>query len=116
MLFRVSPTNWAARLCAAAVVAALGGLMILSAGPPLRWAGWLIIAISVAAGIPAIVSGVVSLRDRPDRYDLNRLWEKEPDSVDPEAEEKRRDLAYCHHCGASCPEAYAICPDCGNKL
>ena len=111
MLFRVSPANWAASLGAAVAVAAFGGIVLLP-----HWSGWLAIALAAAAGIPAAMGGIVALRNRPDRYDLNRLWEKEPDTVDEEAEEKYRDLAYCHHCGASCPATYDICPGCGNRL
>lgn len=53
------------------------------------------------------------IRNRPDPYDLNHLWDKD-ETVDEDSRD--RDLVYCHVCGSSMPQNYATCPQCGNRL
>jgi hypothetical protein len=59
-----------------------------------------------------------------DPYALSRLWdEPAPGEAGHDAEEPdedaafvARDLVFCRHCGASMPEAYRVCPECGVPL
>jgi hypothetical protein len=55
--------------------------------------------------------------NRPDPYDLAKLWEETP----PEPEEPSREaesdaLVLCHRCGSSMPPHIGVCPECGSRL
>ena len=99
------------RLLAAIVAAAFILPLVLDGSLAIRIAGGAVILLCI--GIAA-QSGFALYRQRPDPYDLSRLWEEAPE--EPSPVEQPLDLAYCHVCGASCPQAYATCPQCGNRL
>lgn len=105
-----STTSGAVRIVAAIVLACFGGGLIVAA-PPF---GIGLVCLGLGA---ALWQGYHLWKKRRDPYDLALLWEtSEREAPDPEEEQKVRELAYCHRCGASMPEAYKICPQCGTPL
>ncbi len=102
--------RWRLR-CIAALVAAAFLAPLLAGGPrPLLLAELPLLAYAAFALVQA-----VRLRpSRRDPYDLSRLWDSPPD--EPQESDQSPELVYCHVCGASCPAAYALCPECGNRL
>jgi uncharacterized paraquat-inducible protein A len=117
MLFRNSPTNRPIRLVAALVAICFLVAFAVTAGLPLNALAVPIAVLAAWLALHTILAVVQNRRPREDPYDLRRLWdETPPDSDEPEEDADDRDLAYCHRCGASLPKAYAVCPDCGNRL
>ncbi|MBC8102919.1 MAG: hypothetical protein H7Z41_10060 [Cytophagales bacterium] len=98
-----------AGLIAALLVAGMGCLLYFSglplAGMPLFLGGMALVAWQ----------GVRLFQSRRDPYDLNRLWESEPEPGDEPDEDWHgdKDTVYCHNCGHAVPEPFARCPDCG---
>ncbi len=96
------------RVVAALVLMALS-TPLLYPFPPLR-----IGLIALGAGI-AIYQGVQMWRERPDPYDLSRLYETLPDEPEND-DDPDREFIYCHRCGGSLPAHHSICPQCGGVL
>ena len=71
------------------------------------------------AGLAAVIyQAILMWRERPDRYDLNRLrlvMERE-EADEEEGERYERNLVVCHRCGASMADFHSICPSCGTPL
>ena len=114
MLFRGGAYNRITRLFAGLVVLAMGAPLLLFRNPAILLVGLAICGVGVGA---VVWQGVQMWRERPDPYDLNRLWDTAP--AEPETPpEKPTDanMVYCHRCGSSMSEVHAICPQCGNFL
>jgi uncharacterized paraquat-inducible protein A len=109
MLFRNSPANRITRLVAAVVLACLGGGLLGVVSPP----GLIMVGVGLAI---AGYQGVQMWRERPDPYDLSRLWDKPNLPEEPEEDGRLRELAFCHRCGASMSTKHSICPQCGVPL
>ena len=77
-----------------------------------------VVAVAGLAGVVwSAFRAVAEYRDRPDPYDLNRLWDAppaEPETPDRDAEKDA--LVLCHRCGASMPAHVGVCLECGNRL
>ncbi|MCW3095469.1 MAG: hypothetical protein JWL77_1087 [Chthonomonadaceae bacterium] len=114
MLFRGEPANRITRLFAGLVLMGISAPMFLFRNPLSLLIGFTICGIGLGV---VVWQGWQMWRERPDPYDLNRLWDKpapEPDKpLETPADE---DLIYCHRCGVSMSEIHAICPQCGNFL
>ncbi len=101
-----------AGLIASILLAGMGCLMLFGGmrlvGMPLFFAGLAL----------ALWQGITLTQNRPDPYDLSRLWETEPEPADEPDEDWDGDksLGYCDGCGHSVPEPYARCPDCGRPV
>src|SRR5437868_1012092 len=54
--------------------------------------------VRIAFALPAL------WRDRRDRYDLCKLYDPEPESLDRESDDE--ELVYCWHCGDAFPKAF----------
>ena len=102
----------AAGLIAALLVLVIGAALLPAA--PLF--GVLLIVIGAGAGV---WQGRQLLAARRDRYDLSRLWEREPeqeDAVDEAAVDDDDGTLLCHACGHAVPHPLRVCPDCGRPL
>jgi uncharacterized paraquat-inducible protein A len=101
-----------AGLIASILVAGMGALLLFSGMPligiPLFFGGLAL----------AIWQGITLVQNRPDPYDLSRLWETEPAPEDEPDEDWGEDksLGFCHNCGHAVPEPYARCPECGTTV
>lgn len=115
MPFRSSPANGAFRIAAGLLVVALGVGMIVSPGAPSRLFGSVLALVGLFIAAVGVAQNLIARRQPRDPYDLSKLWDQEPEPEEPE-DERERDLVYCHHCGASMQQAYAICPQCGSRL
>jgi uncharacterized paraquat-inducible protein A len=113
MRSRRSPVNPVTRIVAAIVVMAFSLVVIASGGPLLRGIGLILAGIGLVALLPAVAQW---RRERPDPYDLSRLWEEAPEEGEPEEVEEDDGLLYCHRCGAAMSKVYSICPECGTPL
>lgn len=114
MLFRGGSYNRITRLFAGLVLAGMGAPMLVFRNPPILLVGVAICGIGLGV---VVWQGVQMWRERPDPYDLNRLWDTPPAEPDqPKETPDDGDLIYCHRCGVSMSEAHAICPQCGNFL
>lgn len=114
MLFRGGAANRITRLFAGLVLMAMGAPLLLYRNPVA-----LLLGLGICgAGLGAVIwQGVRMWRERPDPYDLNRLWDTPPPEPDqPQEAFGDEDLIYCHRCGISMPETHSICPKCGNFL
>jgi hypothetical protein len=89
------------------------GCLLLFSGLPL--AGLLLFFVGL---VLAVWQSLAMARNRPDPYDLSRLWETEPEPADEPDEDwgDSKDLGYCYSCGHAVPEPYARCPDCGRPV
>jgi len=113
MLFRSLPVNRITRIFAGLVVMGFGGFILAEETFPAMGIGGALII----CGLSVIISQSVMIwRERPDPYDLSRLWETEPQPEEPEEDGQEHYLSYCHHCGGSMSEVYSICPHCGTPL
>ncbi len=101
------------RLSAGLVIAGFGGLFLAAPWGLDHLLGWLLIALGCAS---AGIQGRCYLRERGNPYDLNRLWEEAPVREEPDDPGHPGTLTYCHRCGASMPDTYSICTECGNFL
>jgi hypothetical protein len=101
-----------ARLIASILVAGMGCLLFFS-GVAIVGAPLFVVGIALS-----IWQVIVLVQNRPDPYDLSRLWETEPEPADEPDEDwdDTENLGYCHGCGHSVPEPYARCPDCGRPV
>ena len=101
-----------AGLIASVLVAGMGALLCFSS---LSLVGIPLFLIGLAL---AVWQGAVLVRNRPDPYDLSRLWEAEPEPADEPDEDwgDNKSLGFCHGCGHAVPEPYARCPDCGRPV
>lgn len=113
MYFRGAPINRITRLMAGVALLAFGGYALLTGLWFLDLVGIAVVLVGLGA---VVVQGRAMWRERSDPYDLSKLWDKPPVIEEPEEDNKERTLAYCHHCGASLPEAYGICPQCGRPM
>jgi hypothetical protein len=113
---QTSPVTVAIRLTASLLLLVFGISALLSAGL------FLLPGLALAAGgIAGLVYTGLQFarerRDRPDPYDLTKLWDKPPPEPEvPERESYDDDLVLCHRCGASMPAHVGICLECGNRL
>lgn len=112
------------------------GLLLLSFSAP-----FLLAANALSRLLGAVLAGggfllmgfalVVWWKERRaanDPYALSRLWDEPArgetageawhnvEEPDEDAAFVARDLVFCRHCGASMPEAYRVCPECGVPL
>ncbi len=111
MLFRGAPANRITRLFASLVVVAMGAPLIVFRNTTLLLMGLAFCAIGLGA---AAWQGIQMWRERPDPYDLTRLWDDPP--LEPEETNHVRDMIYCHRCGSSMSEVHSVCPQCGSPL
>ena len=74
------------------------------------------LALLVSGLVTAMYQGVQLWRERPDPYDLSRIWEAGPDPEVFEEGHPEKGFRMCRHCGLAFPEDYAVCPDCGNVV
>ncbi len=111
MLFRGGTANRMTRLFAGLVILGISAPLVVFRSPVILTTGVVLCGIGLGA---AIWQGVQMWRERPDPYDLTRLWDAPP----PEAEETNheRTLIYCHRCGSSMSEIHSLCPHCGTPL
>ena len=100
-----------AGLIAAVLVAAFGGLLAFST--PVLGAALLVVGI-----VAVLWQGRQLLDARRDRYDLSRLWEREPEPPDEPDESDLEDdgTLYCHACGHAVPRQFHRCPECNRPL
>ncbi len=114
MLFRGDSANRITRLFAGLALMGAGTWLIAFWNPVSSLIGVTICGIGLSV---VVWQSVQMWRERPDPYDLNRLWDKpasEPDQpLETPADAK---LIYCLRCGVSMSEIHAICPQCGHFL
>ncbi len=108
MIFRGGAANRITRLVAAILVICLAP-MLVGGGP-------LALTIMAIGGGAVVYQGLQMWRERRDRYDLSRLWDVPPTNEEPEEDDKYRNMALCHRCGASMSTKHSICPQCGVPL
>jgi hypothetical protein len=101
-----------ARLIASILVAGMGCLLFFSG---VAMVGVPLFVVGIALSIWQVI---VLVQNRPDPYDLSRLWETEPEPLDEPDEDwgDNKELGFCHNCGHAVPEPYARCPDGGTPV
>ena len=114
MLFRGGNYNRITRLFAGLALMGMGTWLIAYWNPISSLVGFTI----CGSGIGVVIWQSVQMwRERPDPYDLNRLWDKPaPEPDQPLETPADKDLIYCHRCGVSMSAIHAICPQCGQFL
>ena len=114
MFFRGGAYNRITRLFAGLILMAMGAPMLVFRNPAIVLVGLSICGIGLGV---VMWQGGQMWRERPDPYDLNRLWDKPPPEPDKPLETPAdEDLIYCHRCGVSMSGIHAICPQCGSFL
>jgi uncharacterized paraquat-inducible protein A len=75
------------------------------------------LAVSLLSGVLILFQGLRLWKTRPDRYDLNTLWEAPfPEEIQPDEMHPYDAQAYCPNCHSIVPEQFAKCPECGQRL
>jgi hypothetical protein len=98
----------------------IASILVVGMGCMLCFSGVALVGIPLLfVGLAlAVWQTVVLVRNRPDPYDLSRLWETEPEPAEEPDEDwgDNKELGFCHNCGHAVPEPYARCPDCGTPV